>query len=252
MSDLIPFQYEGSAVRTLLINGEPWFVLADLCKVLGIANSRNVAARLDEDMLNTVRLTDGNRGNPNVTTVSESGMYDVIVRSDSPLAKPFRRWITTEVLPSIRKTGQYGRPQELTGPELMARALLEADKTIKAIEAELATARPKAATWDALCSGKGDITITDAAKILGRAGISTGPRKLHQQMRELGWIYVNARGKWIAKQERINDGCLAERARYYIDDDGVTQLATAQVRVTAKGLDRLKKALDNPLELTAA
>ena len=135
MNEIIPFDYESTQVRVIERQEEPWFVLADLCKVLGIANPRNVSARLDDELKNTVRLTDGiQRGNPNVTIVNESGMYEVILRSDAPNAKPFRRWVTSEVLPTIRKTGTYGVPQ-LTGPALMAAALQEADRTMKELEA---------------------------------------------------------------------------------------------------------------------
>lgn len=148
--------------------------------------------------------------------------------------------------------GIAARPREMSRDELLARAVLEASDAIKQLEAELAEAQPKADTWDALCSGKGDLTITDAAKTLARAGIETGPRKLHQQLLKLGWIYQNQRKRWIAKQDRINDGCLAERVRHYIDDDGVAALATPQIRVTAKGLDRLHSLLAPARELVVA
>ncbi len=107
MNEMQIFHYENNEVRTILKDGEPWWVLADVCQVLEIENSRNVAARLDEDEKNTVHLTDGIRGNPNMTIINESGLYKVILRSDKPEAKKFTRWVTHEVLPAIRKTGQY-------------------------------------------------------------------------------------------------------------------------------------------------
>lgn len=111
MTQALVYAFQGHEVRTTLIDGEPWFVLNDVCKALGIGNPRAVAARLDEDEKNTVTLNDGNRGNPNMTAISESGLYAVIVRSDKPEAKPFRKWVTSEVLPAIRKTGAYQMPQ---------------------------------------------------------------------------------------------------------------------------------------------
>ena len=93
-------------IRTLIINDDPWFILADICKVLEISNSRMVAGRLDEDELMSVRLTSGGQRRE-MTAVSESGLYDVILRSDKPQAKPFRKWVTTEILPTIRRTGGY-------------------------------------------------------------------------------------------------------------------------------------------------
>ena len=107
MSDLKVFAYGEQQVRTVLVDEAPWWVLADVCKALGLTNPRAVAARLDEDEKNTVTLTDGIRGNPRVNVVSESGLYAVILRSDKPEAKAFKRWVTHDVLPSIRQTGAY-------------------------------------------------------------------------------------------------------------------------------------------------
>ena len=110
MNDLKVFSYGEQQVRTVLVENEPWWVLADVCRVLGLANPRAVAARLDNDEKNTVTLTDGIRGNPRVNVVYESGLYSVILRSDKPEAKEFKRWVTHEVLPSIRQTGAYAVP----------------------------------------------------------------------------------------------------------------------------------------------
>ena len=112
MNDLKVFSYGEQQVRTVLVDDEPWWVLADVCKVLGQKNPRAVAARLDEDEKNTVTLTDGIRGNPRVNVVNESGLYAVILRSDKPEAKAFKRWVTHEVLPSIRQTGAYAAPAQ--------------------------------------------------------------------------------------------------------------------------------------------
>lgn len=93
-------------VRIVMIDNEPWWVLADVCKVLEIVNNRNIAARLDEDEKG-VTLVDTLGGNQNMTIINESGLYSVILRSDKPQANPFRKWVTHDVLPSIRKTGGY-------------------------------------------------------------------------------------------------------------------------------------------------
>lgn len=94
-------------IRVAEINGEPWWVLADVCKVLEIGNSRMVANRLDEDELMSAKLTSGGQKRE-MTVINESGLYAVILRSDKPQAKSFRKWITSEVIPSIRKNGTYG------------------------------------------------------------------------------------------------------------------------------------------------
>lgn len=251
MTNITPFSYEDHEVRVLDVNGEPWFVLADLCKVLGLANPAVVAKRLDKaDVCQTYISSGGQRRA--MTIVAEPGMYDVVVRSDSPAAKPFRRWVTHEVLPAIRRTGIYAvEPQpQLSGKELLAAAVLEATETIRQHEAtiaqqakELEAAAPKARTWDLIMSGDGSYTITDAAKTLASAGVQTGPRILHRQLAEAGWIYKNQRNRWVAYQDRLNSGDLVEKPRPYIDEDGVAQLATPQVRITAKGLAALRELL---------
>ena len=120
MSDIQVFTYQSSEVRTVEMNGEPWFVLRDVCEVLGLGNSRMVAARLDEDEKGVSQI-DTLGGKQSMVIVNESGLYTVILRSDKPEAKPFRKWVTSEVLPSIRKHGGYIAGQEqLTPQELMA------------------------------------------------------------------------------------------------------------------------------------
>lgn len=105
-TSVVPFVYQSRQVRTLIRDDEPWFVLADLCQILDITNPRQVAQRLDSDQKGIYPI-DTLGGIQNITVVNEAGLYDVIFRSDKPLPRPFRRWITTEVLPTIRKTGSY-------------------------------------------------------------------------------------------------------------------------------------------------
>ena len=107
MNELQVFNYGEIPVRTVMIDGEPWWVLADVCRVLNITNHKNVAARLDEDEKG-VHLMDTPGGNQKMSIINESGLYKVILRSDKPEAKAFTRWVTHEVLPTIRKTGSYG------------------------------------------------------------------------------------------------------------------------------------------------
>lgn len=107
MNDLQIFNNEEfGEVRTVVLNREPMFCLADVCKALDIKNATDVAKRLDDD--ERTRLNLGRQGETNFVT--ESGLYAVILRSDKPNAKKFRKWVTGEVLPSIRKTGSYGKP----------------------------------------------------------------------------------------------------------------------------------------------
>ena len=136
MNELQVFRYRSIEVRTVEVNGEPWFVLKDVCDVLGLGSAHKVADRLDEDERNQIPLTDSLGREQETTIVSESGLYNVILRSDKPEAKPFRKWVTSEVLPSIRKTGGYG--QKVLSPvemfSLQAQINVEQERRLKAVE----------------------------------------------------------------------------------------------------------------------
>ena len=244
MNEIVPFTYEGTAIRVLTINEAPWWVAADVAGPLALANIRSSLALLDDDEKG-VHTMDTLKGGQQMAIISEAGLYSLILRSRKPEAKQFKRWVTHEVLPAIRRTGIYAvEPQsQLSEDEIVHQALQITARRVKQLEADLAKALPKANTWDALCSGRGDHSITDAAKLLSSTGIATGPRKLHKQLQDLGWIHKNQRDKWAANQDKLNTGLLAEKVRHYIDDDGVSVLATPQVRVTPKGLEKLRELL---------
>lgn len=242
--NITPFTYEGASIRVLTINEAPWWVAADVAGPLALANIRSSLALLDDDEKG-VHTMDTLKGSQSMAIISEAGLYSLILRSRKPEAKQFKRWVTHEVLPAIRRTGTYAtRPQpQLSEDEIVHQALQITARRVEQLEADLAKALPKANTWDALCSGRGDHSITDAAKLLSSTGIATGPRKLHKQLQDLGWIHKNQRDKWAANQDKLNTGLLAEKVRHYIDDDGVSVLATPQVRVTPKGLEKLRELL---------
>nr|WP_269475597.1 BRO family protein [Variovorax sp. PBL-E5] len=111
----------GLNLRTILIGAEPWFVAVDVCKALGMNTDKqgtgHYLAHLDADEVNTVRSTEGKRGNPNLKVISESGLYSLILRSRKPEAKAFKKWVTSVVLPAIRKDGAYvmGEEKVVTG-----------------------------------------------------------------------------------------------------------------------------------------
>lgn len=138
MNELQIFNYNTHQVRTVERDGEPWFVLKDVCEVLGVANHKMTAQRLDADEVSLTDLIDSIGRRQEMTVINESGLYNVILRSDKPEAKPFRRWVTSEVLPSIRRTGGYIQGQETLSPaELMAKALMVAQKTLSEREARI-------------------------------------------------------------------------------------------------------------------
>ena len=159
MNKVTIFKYEESKlVRTMNVSGEPWFVLKDVCDVLGLSTPARVAERLDSDEVSQAHLIDSMGRSQEMTIISESSLYNVILRSDKPEAKPFRKWVTSVVLPSIRKNGGYiARQEELSPQELMAKALLVAQKTltdrdarINELTAQNQIMQPKAEYFDEL------------------------------------------------------------------------------------------------------
>lgn len=130
------FNYNQKQVRTVQINGETWFVLKDVCVVLGITDHKVVARRLEEDEVCQIPLTDSLGRTQETTVINESGLYNVILRSDKPEAKPFRKFVTSEVLPSIRKTGGYQTKAMTTAQmfALQAQVNLEQEQRLKALE----------------------------------------------------------------------------------------------------------------------
>ena len=173
MNDVTPFAYGDHPVRTLTIDGEPWFVLSDICKVLDIGNPSMVADRLDADALSTTEVIDSLGRTQRARTITEAGLYEVIFLSRKPEAKQFKRWVTHEVLPSIRKRGGYLTPEAteaaLTDPDFIIRLATEL-KTERAkraaVEAQVEADAPKVLFADAVATSHTDILVGDLAKIL--------------------------------------------------------------------------------------
>ena len=176
MNELTVFQNpEFGEFRTLEINGEPWFVLKDVCDALNLTTTARVAERLDRDEVSQTHIADKGGRTQQMIVVNESGLYSVILRSDKPEAKPFRKWVTSEVLPAIRKTGSYQAKPMSIAENLAAQAQLrvEQEKRIARIEQRVdraltAIARPQGDSWvedmkgsiRAYCEATG---LTDAA-----------------------------------------------------------------------------------------
>lgn len=168
MTTLQLFNYDNQAVRTIMQDGEPWFVLNDLCAVLDIMNSRMVVSRLNEDDVSQADATDSLGRMQKTTIVNESGMYEVVIRSDKPEAVKFRRWLTGEVLPSIRKTGAYGHaPLDLTAldPRTLALAILEESDRANAAEAQVKALEPKAEAFEKFIEADGALSMGAVANI---------------------------------------------------------------------------------------
>ncbi|MUN54742.1 hypothetical protein GMA10_05885 [Kocuria koreensis] len=252
------FEYNSTPVRTIVEDGEPWFVASDVAKILGYANgSAAVAQHVDSEDARraTLAIHEGSREVSRARTlVNESGLYALTFGSHLSEARKFRRWVTSEVLPTIRKTGSYGGTPELTGPELMAKAILEAESTLKEKDAKIAELEPKAERFDGFLGSTGDMSVGDAAKHLCRIGIDIGPRRLFAWLEEHGWLFRQGKHKApVPYQSKVDAGFLASRVRSYMDQEtGELVIADPQVRVTSKGLERIHRMLSKQfLELVS-
>lgn len=241
MSTLEVFQYADREVRTVSVDGEVWFVLADICGVLGVANVGNVAARLEEADIRQTDISSGGQRRA-VTIVSESGMYEVVIRSDKPEARRFRWWVTHEVIPAIRRTGTYAVE---TPEQLMARAVVQAQEIIARKDEQIAALAPMAEAWEEIADAGTDYAVRDVAPMLSRAGIETGPQRLFDMLHELGWIYRGEKHRWTPYARAVDAGLLKLRAMspYRDRDTGDLVPSAPQVRITPKGVERLRVRL---------
>lgn len=220
--DMVPFSFEGKPVRIKMINGEPWFVLADVAEILGYRMASDAGRILDDDEKDTHPMrTPG--GMQNVTIISEPGLYRLVMRSDKPEAKRFQKWVVSEVLPAIRRTGSY-IPAELTRKQILLMALeaeeradrehaarVEAEQLTVVERAKNAEANsqieklyPKALAFDGIRSAQGAFCTTYAAKMLKPkdGSASFGPRKLFAELRERGWMYKRSTTPTEAAQKK--------------------------------------------------
>lgn len=240
MNALDLFRYDSHEVRVTVIDGEPWFVAGDVCGVLEIRNGRDALSRLDDDEKG-VATTDTLGGPQQVSVINEAGLYSLILTSRKPEAKAFKRWITHDVLPAIRKTGSYGSPAGISFEEMTAQVINGLQERIEAAQARTKELEAPAAAWNDLAAAEGDVTISDAAKILGRAGVKTGPQKLHDWLEANRWIFRRG-GRPVPMQTAVNADLLVEKVGDYRHPSGERRLTT-QVRVTPKGLERLRELL---------
>lgn len=239
MSALEVFDFEGVEVRTVVIDGEPWFVGNDVARVLSYVNPAAAIAAHAKGVAKRYPLQTAG-GVQEVRVLSEPDMLRLIVASRLPQSERFERWVFEEVLPSIRRTGAYAAPE--TRESLLARAVLEANAVISEAHQQIEALTPKAEAWDEIADAGTDYAIRDAAPMLSRAGIETGPQRLFESLRELGWIYRGEKGRWTPYARVVDAGYLTVRAMppYRDRDTGDLKPSAPQVRITPHGLERLR------------
>lgn len=247
MSEIKIFESEQfGKIRTAGDAEQPLFCLVDVCYALGITNSRNVKNRLDEE---DVRLVDTPTigGVQSITFVNESGLYNVILRSDSEKAKPFRKWVTSEVLPSIRKHGLYATAEAieniLSKPENMIKVLqaLSDERNQRKIAEEKAALleevtkeqAPKVVFANAVSGSTNSILLGEFAKILRQNGVEMGERRLFQWMREHNYLGKKGDRYNIPNQEYIERGYFTLKTNTFsINGEMITRNTT---KITGKG-----------------
>lgn len=236
---------EFGQVRTVTIDGEPWFVGKDVATALGYSNPSNaVVTHVDDEDKTTYSFqVSGSNYKSKATLINESGLYSLVLSSKLPTAKKFKHWITSEVLPAIRKTGGYiANAETMTDAEIMSKALLIAKQTIDnreqrihSLELETERMKPKEIFADAVSASNSSILIGDLAKILHGNGIKIGRGRLFAWMREHGFLIKQKGTSYNMPTQRAMElGLFRVKEGSYVDGKG-NNIITKTTKVTGKG-----------------
>lgn len=234
---------EFGQVRTIQQNEEPWFVGKDVAEILGYSNTKDAIAKHvdDEDKLGAQIATSGQ--NRNMTIINESGLYSLILSSKMPKAKEFKHWVTSEVIPAIRKTGGYiAGSENMTDAEIMAKAVLVAqstiqqrDQRIKELESDVAAAKPKVLFADAVSASDSTILIGDLAKILKQNGHPIGQKRLFEWLRGNGYLIKRQGADYNSPTQRAMEmGLFKIKETAISHSDGHVSVSKT-TKVTGKG-----------------
>lgn len=239
---------EFGEIRTVTKNNEPWFIATDVCSALDISNTSQALTRLDDDEKNTIILNEG-IGNPNKSIVSEYGLYNLILASRKKEAKKFKRWITHEVIPTIRKHGAYMTSEviekTLSDPDYLIRLAtnLKEEKAKRALaEAQIERDKPKVLFADTVSSSNKSCLVGELAKLISQEAIRRGEinKKIGQNnlfawMRSNGYLCKSGERKNQPLQQYVEQGLFELKKGTYVDANGVNVLTTT-TKVTGKGI----------------
>lgn len=194
-TNIIPFEFESHMVRAVSVDGEPWFVAADVARVLGYRMASDMTRRLDDEDKGTRSMRTPS-GDQEMTIISEPGLYVAVLGSKVPGARAFKRWITHEVIPAIRKTGGYTVQPALTEDEIVAQALQITTAKVKQLEAKVEADAPKVEYVDRFVAVDDDVlTVRDAAQALG-----VKESELRQAFTDWGWAYRKTIGRQFSNR----------------------------------------------------
>ena len=226
---------EFGEVRTVTIDNETWFVGKDVATALGYERAtKAIQDHVNEEDKDEIPIQDSIGRMQKTPIINESGLYALIFGSKLESAKRFKRWVTSEVLPTIRKTGGY-QMQAPQGKELLALAVLEAQKTIEEQTAQIEEMKPHAVLGQAITTANTSILVGDLAKILKQNGIEIGAKRLFQWMRENGYLIKRKGTDWNLPTQRSMEMELFEiKESVHIDGNGCNKI-TRTPKVTGKG-----------------
>lgn len=227
---------EFGEIRTVTINNEVWFVAKDVADILGYQNgSRDINRHVEEEDRNKVMIFDGNQDKETIT-INESGLYCLILSSKMPNARKFKRWVTSEVLPSIRKNGGYIAGQEnMSDDELMAKALMVAQNKIAERDKQIERMRPKEIFADAVSASHTSILVGDMAKLLKQNGVNIGQKRLFEWLRENGYLIKRKGSDWnMPTQKSMEMGLFDIKESTVNNPDGSVRI-NRTTKVTGKG-----------------
>lgn len=234
MNQLQNFNFNNLPVRTILIDDEPWFVVADIAKVIEATNPTDLAKLVDDEDKSRQSLGSGSPKN----IINESGLYQILIRSNNKNAKPFRKWVTREVLPTIRKHGAYmtdSKAQDVISGSGLADLLLQAGNQIKQLELEKSKMQTKALFADSVSASENTILIRDLAKILKQNGIEIGEKRLFIWLRENGYLVKKVGSDYNSPTQRsMNLGILEFTENTHVHNSGRITV-TKTPKVTGKG-----------------
>lgn len=228
---------EFGVLRVIEQDGEPWMVGKDVALALGYAKPRNaIAAHVDAEDKKDAPIQGYLGGTQEMTIINESGLYSLVLSSKLPGAKRFRRWVTNEVLPSIRKDGGYIKTAPgMTDADIMAKAILLAQKTIEGQKAQIAEMTPKALFADAVSASSTSILVGDLAKLIRQNGMDIGQNRLFDWLRNNGYL-IRAKGmSWNTPTQRSMDLGLFEVKETSITHADGHISVNKTVKVTGKG-----------------
>lgn len=214
-------------------DGEPMFVAKDVCVALEVKNSRDALARLDDDEKGVV-LTDTPGGEQQMQAVNEAGLYVLVLSSRKPEAKAFKRWVTHEVLPALRREGGYMVARDETPEQTMARAVLLAQATIDRQKNRIAELEPKALFADAVAASDGTCLVGELAKMMRQNGVEVGQNRLFAMLREDGYLGNVGQNRNVPTQRAMDLGLFRIKETAVTHSDGHVTLSRTP-KVTGKG-----------------